>query len=261
MTASPDGARPRPLRLLQFTDLHLVPEPEGTVRGIATHRSFRRCLEHARRHHYPVDALLLTGDLVQDDARAYAALAGLLAGESVPVHCIPGNHDVTAAMPAALGGAPFDLSPVARYGPWVLLLLDSATPGVHAGSLSPEALDFVDDALGGVPDAHALVVLHHQPVPVGSCWLDAIGLQQGEALMDRIRRHRHVRGILWGHIHQAFDAVEDGRFLMGSPATCFQFMPGDDFGVDTRPPGYRRLVLYPDGQIESEIVWVPEAST
>ena len=58
MTASPDGARP--LRLLQFTDLHLAPEPGGTVRGVATHQSFRRCLDHARRHHYPADALLLT---------------------------------------------------------------------------------------------------------------------------------------------------------------------------------------------------------
>ena len=67
--------------------------------------------------------------------------------------------------------------------------------------------------------------------------------------------------MLWGHVHQAFDAVQDGLVLMGSPATCFQFLPGDDFGVDTGPPGYRRLVLHPDGRIESEVVWVAEAST
>ncbi len=251
------GSR-RPLRLLQFTDLHLAPEPDGMVRGVATHESFRRCLEHSRRHHYPADALLLTGDLVQDDARAYDSLAGMLAGESTPVHCIPGNHDVTGAMPGALGKAPFDLSPVVQYGSWILLLLDSAIPGIHAGSLPNETLDFVDDHLARFPDTHALLVLHHQPVPVGSSWLDAIGLQEGPALMARLRRHDNVRGVLWGHIHQAFDDRRDGIVFMGSPSTCFQFVPGDRFAVDTRPPGYRRLALHPDGTIESEVVWVAE---
>ena len=257
---SPAPGNPAPLRLLQFTDLHLTAEADGTVRGVATQDSFRRCLDHARRNHYPADALLLTGDLVQDDARAYRVLAGLLAGESVPVHCIPGNHDVTGEMPGPLGEAPFDLSPVVQYGPWILLLLDSATPGVHAGTLSPDTLDSVEDALARFPDSHALVVLHHQPVPVGSSWLDSIGLREGEALMERLRRHENVRGVLWGHIHQAFDAMDDGTVLMGTPSTCFQFVPGDDFGVDTRPPGYRRLALHADGRIESEVVWLQEPS-
>jgi len=258
MTPPPGSPAPRPLKLLQFTDLHLAPEPDGTVRGVVTQRSFRRCLDHARRHHYPVDALLLTGDLVQDDGETYEVLAGMLAEEAVPVHCLPGNHDVTSRMGGPLARAPFDLSPVARYGPWTLLLLDSATPGVHAGSLPQEALDFVEATLARFADTHALVVLHHQPVPVGSSWLDAIGLADGEALMARLGRHRNVRGVLWGHIHQAFDAVQDGIVMMGSPSTCFQFVPGDEFAVDTLPPGYRRLTLHPDGTIESSVEWVAE---
>lgn len=260
MTPSSGSPAPPPLRLLQFTDLHLAPEPGDTVRGVATQRSFLRCLDHARRHHYPVDALLLTGDLVQDDGDTYEVLAGMLAEETVPVHCLPGNHDVTSRMGGPLARAPFDLSPVARYGPWTLLLLDSATPGVHAGALPREALAFVDAALARFADTHALVVLHHQPVPIGSSWLDAIGLTNGEALMARLGRHRNVRGLLWGHIHQAFDAVQGGMVMMGSPSTCFQFVPGDEFAVDTRPPGYRRLLLHADGTIGTEVVWVPDGA-
>jgi len=255
MMRSPGSPDPRPLRLLQFTDLHLAPEPGGTVRGVDTQRSFLHCLDHARRHHDPVDAMLLTGDLVQDEASTYDVLAGMLADETVPVHCLPGNHDVTSRMGGPLAGAPFDLSPVARYGPWTLLLLDSATPGVHAGSLAPEALDFVDATLARFADTHALVVLHHQPVPVGSAWLDTIGLADGEAFMARLARHRNVRGLLWGHIHQAFDADRAGIRMMGTPSTCFQFVPGDDFAVDTRPPGYRWLHLYADGRIDSAVAW------
>lgn len=244
-----------PLRLLQFSDLHLTGAAEGQVRGVATQRSFRHCLAHARREHFPADALLLTGDLVQDDALAYRVLAGILSTETPPVHCLPGNHDLTAEMTGALAAPPFDLSPVARYGPWTLVLLDSATPGVHVGTLGAESLDWLDEVLARAADTHALVVLHHQPVPVGSTWLDAIGLADGEELMGRLRRHRNVRGLLWGHIHQAFDAQRDGLRLMGTPSTCFQFVPGDDFGVDDRPPGYRWLQLFPDGRIESDVVW------
>lgn len=260
---SPSHARRRrskPLRLLQFTDLHLAPEESGRVRGIATHETFPRCLAHARRHHSPVDVLLLTGDLVQDDSRGYLALASMLATESVPVHCLPGNHDLPHEMEALLDREPFDLSPVQRYDEWTLILLDSAIPGVHQGELSQESLAFLDEALARFSDTHALVVLHHQPVPIGSAWLDAIGLANGPQLLEVVARHRNVRGLLWGHIHQAFDDLRDGVSLMGTPSTCFQFVPRrDDFGIDDRPPGYRWLHLYPDGRIETGVDWLDEA--
>jgi Icc protein len=46
--------------------------------------------------------------------------------------------------------------------------------------------------------------------------------------------------------------------MMSTPSTCFQFVPGrDDFAIDDRPPGYRWLHLYPDGRIDTRVVWVP----
>jgi Icc protein len=249
--------RSKPLRLLQFTDLHLSPDESGRVRGVATRESFASCLAHARRHHAPVDALLLTGDLVQDDARGYLALQGLLAAGKVPVHCLPGNHDLPREMEALLGRPPFDLSAVLRYGPWTLVQLDSTVAGQHAGRLAPESLAFLDDVLARFSDSHALVVLHHQPVPIGSAWLDAIGLENGPQLLEVLGRHRNVRGLLWGHAHQAYDALHAGLTMMCTPSTCFQFVPKrDDFAVDDKPPGYRWLHLYPDGRIQTEVVWV-----
>lgn len=248
--------RSKPLRLLQFTDMHLTPEESGRVRGVVTRESFERCLAHARRHHAPVDAILLTGDLVQDDARAYLALPALFTARSVPVHCLPGNHDLPQEMESLLARRPFDLSPVLRYGPWTLIQLDSSVAGQHRGSLEPESLGFLDEVLGRFADSHALVVLHHQPVPVGSAWLDAIGLDNGPQLLAVLARHRNVRGLLWGHVHQAFDALHEGMTMMGTPSTCFQFVAErDDLAVDDKPPGYRWLHLYPDGRIETQVVW------
>ena len=247
------------MRLIQFTDLHLSPEESGRVRGVDTRDSFRRCLAHARRHAGPADAFLLTGDLAQDDLRSYHALVEILEGETTPVHCLPGNHDLPDQMVRVLGAAPFDLSPVLRYGDWTLVLLDSAIPGIHHGELRRSSLGFLDDVLARFADTHALVVLHHQPVPVGSAWLDSIGLVDAGALLEVVSRHRNVRGLLWGHVHQAFDAVRDGVMLMATPSTCFQFVPQrDDFAVDDRPPGYRRLDLHPDGRIDTAVHWVSE---
>jgi len=247
------------VRLIQFTDLHLSPEQSGRVRGVDTRDSFRRCLAHARRHAAPADALLLTGDLAQDDVRSYHALVEILAGETTPVHCLPGNHDLPEQMARVLGMAPFDLSPVLRYGDWTIVLLDSAIPGIHHGELRGDSLAFLDEVLARFADTHALVVLHHQPVPVGSAWLDSIGLVDAGALLGVVSRHRNVRGLLWGHVHQAFDEVRDGVLLMATPSTCFQFVPQrDDFAVDDRPPGYRRLDLHPDGRIDTEVHWVGE---
>jgi Icc protein len=48
---------------------------------------------------------------------------------------------------------------------------------------------------------------------------------------------------------------------MGTPSTCVQFKPlVDDFELDTRPPGFRFLTLYDDGQIDTQVEWLERES-
>jgi Icc protein len=72
-----------------------------------------------------------------------------------------------------------------------------------------------------------------------------------------VARHPRVRGVCWGHAHQALDLyrASDVRFMC-TPATCMQFKPRNDFAVDDRPPGYRVIDLFADGSIASEVVWL-----
>ena len=256
----PRKRRNKPLRLLQFTDSHVAGDEGGRVRGMDTLASLEACVAHAERHHAPVDAILLTGDLVQDDARGYLRLASLFSGKGVPVHCLPGNHDLPEEMAGLLSRKPFAVDPVVRCDEWTLVLLDSVVAGAAHGELGEESLAVLDDVLGRYADTHALVVLHHHPLPTGSPWLDDIMLREPERFLDVLARHDSVRGLLWGHVHQAFDALQDGVALMATPSTCFQFVPGcQKFELDERPPGYRWLHLYPDGEIESRVVWVDDA--
>ena len=113
-------------RLLQFTDTHLMRDPAGSIRGARTLPRLQACLAHAQRHFFPVDAMLLTGDVVHDESEAYGAIDLLLGDLGAPVLVIPGNHDVPDEMRRQLGHAPFQVGGQWRTrNGWQLLLLES----------------------------------------------------------------------------------------------------------------------------------------
>jgi Icc protein len=147
---------------------------------------------------------------------------------------------------------------VMDHGAWRFVMLDSVIPGQEGGRLAADQLALLEEALAttGRP---TLVCLHHQPVDVGSAWIDTMAVENPDPLFEIVDRHPQVRGILWGHIHQTFEGRHRHVRLMASPSTCVQFTPGmDDFRVDEEPPGFRLLALLPDGTIRSEVVRLEE---
>ncbi|MGH8130154.1 MAG: phosphodiesterase [Steroidobacteraceae bacterium] len=245
------------MRLLQFTDPHLPGSPGALVRGVATEATLARCVAHARSRHPGPRAVLLTGDLVHDEAAGYAALRAQFDGSGAPVHCLPGNHDDPALLRRGLDGPPFVHDLARRYDHWLIVMLDSTVAGAHHGHLTDEELMRLDRVLTEHADASALVCLHHQPVPHGSGWLDELMLDNASELFAVVARHPRVRGLAWGHTHQPFEGMHGHLRLMGTPSTCMQFAQNaDEFEVDSRPPAYRWLELGDDGSIETGIEWV-----
>ena len=167
-----------PTRIVQFADLHFYGAANGRLRGIATLPALEAALATARAREAPWEALLLTGDLVQDDPVGYQHVRRLFGASPVPVYCIPGNHDEQAPMRAALAGAPFQICGTARHGEWLFVMLDSYQHGMP-GRLAASELARLDAALAANADRHALVCLHHHPVAAGSRWLDTVGLGMG----------------------------------------------------------------------------------
>ena len=95
------------VRLLQVTDTHLMGDAAAALRGVATLDSLRRVLRAVQRDLEAADAVLLTGDVVHDDAGGYAWIRTEFGALDKPVLCIPGNHDDPDLMRAALSDAPF----------------------------------------------------------------------------------------------------------------------------------------------------------
>jgi Icc protein len=159
-------------------------------------------------------------------------------------------------MRKALAGSPYKLGGTLRKDGWQVIFLDSCIDGAAAGHLSAASLADLDGALGSGRDRHSLVCLHHHPIPMDSRWLDEVGLDNAAEFHRVLDGHRNVRGVLWGHVHQAYDGDRNGVHYMATPSTCAQFLPGSDhFELDQRPPGYRWLELAPDGTISTRVVW------
>ncbi len=249
------------VRIVQLTDTHLHADPGWELYGINTDRSLRQVLATASEKSPDPDLILLTGDLVHDGSSdGYRRLADHIGRLGTPAYSLAGNHDVPDTMARLFRGPPLDYRDSLVIGGWLLVFLNSHLPGSDAGELGEEQISWLESLLTSTDHRHVLLCVHHHPVPVGSPWIDSIGLRDAASLWQAIRSCPQVRGILWGHIHQDYTGEKDGVRLLGSPSTCVQFAPRcDSFGVDQAPPAYRWLELGGDGSIETGIVHVPLA--
>jgi Icc protein len=136
------------IRVIQFTDPHLFGDTAGTLRGINTYESLERTLADASGHIAVADAILVTGDLVQDDAGGYEHFRRIFARYNKPVLCVPGNHDLVPQMRAELSQPPFDLDGPADVGAWRVVLIDSVVANQAGGHVSVEMLTKLDEDLG-----------------------------------------------------------------------------------------------------------------
>jgi Icc protein len=202
--------------------------------------------------------VLVTGDLVQDDSDgAYERFRDLLLPLKLRVHCVPGNHDIRDLMKAVCARPPFSYCAYEEIGDWLIVGIDSCVRGDAGGEVGKDELDRLSDIVVRSPAKHVLVALHHPPVPMGSKWLDSVGLRNGDEVLERLRTLTRVRVAIFGHVHQDYDDDYHGIRILATPSTCRQFLPGaDKFAVDDKPPAYRRITLGVDGDVDSRLVWI-----
>jgi Icc protein len=244
------------MQVIQMTDPHLYGAAGAMLRGVDTDASLREVLAHASALAPDHAAVLVTGDLVQDDADGYVRFREILGHSPRPVLCVPGNHDIPAAMVRQLARPPFHLCGSLELGGWRFVMLDSCEPGHVGGRLAPTELARLDASLSASA-LHTFICLHHHPVPMGSRWLDGIGLANADEFWRVLDAHRQVRAVAWGHVHQAYEGLRGGVQLFATPSTGAQFLPASDrYALDVLPPAYREFRLHADGRIESQVHWI-----
>jgi Icc protein len=245
------GSSARPVRVIQVSDCHVPQDPATPYRGLNADRNLASLLP-AMRHWQP-DLILLTGDVSEDgSAAAYGRVSAHLSTVGAPVVALPGNHDDPAVMRRYFPVGPWSGPHADKARNWQLLLLDSTVPGRVSGELDSGTLERLDWLLRASTASHVLVALHHQPVPMGSEWIDRYSLEQPSALLDLLDRHSRVRCVTWGHVHQGFEAQRKGMVLLGSPSTVANSLPDTEkFALDLTGPACRWLELGLDGKVST----------
>ena len=201
-------------RILHVSDLH-----EGTREDPAVERAVAALVETTRP-----TLIVVSGDLTHRGRRdQHERAARFLRGFGLPLHVIPGNHDIPYTFPARFTRtfAEFErlwgtTEPVHRSSGLLVVGLNSVRPWRHqSGGIREHQLDWAEAELAAADEADLRVVtLHHHLV--GAPW---------RSRKTPVARRNHVLArlvdagavlILAGHIHQA--AVSERReFELPSP--------------------------------------------
>ena len=234
--------------ILQITDTHLFASAGETLASVDTRASLGAVLDMALAQHTP-KLILVTGDIAQDPhADSYAALLSLVRSRySGDLLCLPGNHDEPDLAPELFHAKSH------RFANWELLALDSHVQGEERGELAEEELSRLKEQLATSQATHILAAVHHPPLELASP-LDHGRIGNGRELLELLAADGRVRGILFGHVHQAVNLEIGDLKLYGSPSTCVQFKPlVRQFALDSRPPGCRWVSLSPDGTLVTQV--------
>jgi 3',5'-cyclic AMP phosphodiesterase CpdA len=252
----------KPVLLAQLSDPHIGADWEG----VDPQPRLEQVIEAVRSLPNPVDAVVVSGDLTAAGGEADSLLARrLLDRLEVPVHVLPGNHDLRASLRGAFelpgeGEEPIDYS--VEVGELRLVVLDSIVPGEDCGAIGAEQLRWLDAELAREPERPTILAMHHPPLTTGIQDWDGINLvaPEREALAEVVVRHPQLRAIVGGHLHRVVASALAGCPVLSVPSTYLQILPDfdpvdfedEDAARWTDPPGFALHVLR-DGELSSQV--------
>ncbi|MCT8971570.1 phosphodiesterase [Microbaculum marinisediminis] len=252
--------------IAQISDLHFRVRGVRLFGAVDTYGATQRAIDHLLALTPRPDAVIVTGDLVNDGAdEDYAALADLFRRLPMPVYPIPGNHDRRELVRRHLSytGVLPSVGPL-RYAveehPVRLVGLDTLVEGADAGRLGGEQLDWLDGTLAAAPGTPTLLFLHHPPFATGIGFMDEILLEDWRALAAVVARHRQIEAVTCGHVHRPVQTRFAGTIASIAPGTAHQVTL--DFGPDApaawiaEPPACLLHLWCPQAGLVSHVSYI-----
>ena len=250
--------------LAQISDLHIG---AGVGDADPAHRVERVVSALAALDPAP-DAVVVSGDLTQlGEPAQYARVGELLAPLRMPVHVLPGNHDIREALRDALlagvATGPRDyLQYEARVEGLRLLVCDTIIPGEDGGHLCSKRIGWLDAALAADRRTPTVVAMHHPPLLTGIEEMDEIGFEPASRaqLAGVLDRAPNVLRVIAGHVHRAMYSTCGGRTVFSCPsadvAIRLDLRPGAALAVLDEPPAYA-LHLITNGELVTHVQPLP----
>lgn len=220
------------MKFVVLSDLHLGLSGVA-INGLDPAARLSAAVACINRDHADADFVAIAGDLADRGEReAYEQLHRLLSSVSVPVHITLGNHDDPDAYLSVFGQDQMDpqgrVSRAIDLNGYRVILLDTTTPGTHAGALCEARRDWLAARLDEAADRPAIVIMHRHANRL-SLPVDDIPLADGAGFARLVKRHPDVRMILSGHVHLTTCGVWHGlpvATLAGSHYSVNAHLPG-----------------------------------
>ena len=247
------------MQILQITDPHLY----GSADGQAARRGDRfepaRVLDDAFAAVPDYAAMLVTGDLVQDDPAGYLRFRSIF-GESHAARAVHPRQSRRAGGDARANSRTRRSRSAARSrrARWQFIMLDSYDPGQVGGRLAAAELARLDAALA-VP-THTMVCLHHHPIAMGSRWLDGIGLANADEFWRIVDAHRTCARSSGATFIRPTRAPAAGCACSRPPRPARSFCPAATLRGRRQPARVAQFDLHADGRIDSMVHWVEPLS-
>lgn len=238
-------------RLLQLSDLHLVPSGEMAWGVLDTPALLDAAV--TRVHALlpaigSVDAALISGDVSEDGSEgSYDCARAVLARLDMPLLVIPGNHESREGLrrafpdlPGMAGDGPIDWS--VDFGVARVIGLDTLVDEDWGGGrLRAISLSFLRDAIATAPSPDITLAVHHPPLRSGITFMDAIALANADALRDILDTAPGPVRIVAGHVHSVFHAMLGRHPVSTAPSVC------SGFALDQRPNAHVGFFSGPRG--------------
>lgn len=223
-------------------------------RGANPYHNLLFTLKEIQNKNY--DFILATGDISEKGSlESYRLVKEALQTITVPVHFIPGNHDIPHNMFSVLNQFMFPDSHSFDFLNWSLYYLDTIVDNKHHGYVSPEKLNVLSLKIENSSAANIGIVMHHQPTNVGTPLIDKFNITNSDILIPFVNRHDRLKTILFGHVHNDYNINSNGIIFSSAPATCFQFKK-ECAAIDIDYNfGYKEYI-FTDSSVDTQIIWL-----
>lgn len=252
------------VRFAHLSDTHILEDPQTLQYGADTTRILEQAVPMVNA--LQPDFVAISGDLISDEREgSYRRLKGILDGIRAPIHMTLGNHDdrrgFRRVMLGQVDGGDGPVHKAFLWGGHHFLILDSLLPGKVEGWLDPDQLAWLDGELTAHEEEPTVIITHHPVLPIYIRWLDSLMLTNPEDLLAVLARHRNIRALFYGHVHQPRLWRHDGILFASNPALAFQFSAlHQEPQITLGTPGFRLVEMdgetlrsalhYLDGRVE-----------
>lgn len=244
------------MKFIHLTDTHLVPAPRKLFALDPRARLWAAVADINRRH---ADAamVVVTGDLTHwGEPEAYRELKQALDALTPSYRLILGNHDDRANFLAAFPNSPTDPEGFVQWTEeteaGLFVFLDTLIPGSDGGRLCEARLAWLEEQLTVARGRPLYLFLHHAPLDLGIPGMDAIRLQNAEALLPLLQAQGGLRHIFFGHIHRTIAGSWHGLPYSTLPGTNHQVLlqfHREDVPGSHEPPAYGVVFLRPEAVV------------